>query len=199
MPREADPQLEGRILNAARKLWDRGGEKSLTMRAVAKSAGTTTPTVYERFHDKREILTALRHQAELALFTRLRPARTPAEACHRYLAFALDQPSTYELLFTGLGSRAWHHEPRPSFEMMKQSLAARFGGAPEEHVDLALALWALLHGTATLLLASKSDVPLCKQLRHSCLTVFETLVPTEPMAVTPEGRKTSNGRPTRRP
>ena len=59
MPRHADPALEQRILNAARKLWKRGGEHALTMRAVAKEARTTTPTVYERFRNRRQILQTL--------------------------------------------------------------------------------------------------------------------------------------------
>lgn len=176
MPREPDPLLEQSILDAARKLWNRGGEKSLTMRAVARLAATTTPTVYQRFRNKRDILRALRQQAEMSLFAALRPARSPAEACHQYLEFAMKQPSEYELLFTGLGSRAWHHEPRPSFELMKQSLAARLGGPPQQHADLALALWALLHGTATILVSSKADLRLSKQLRRSCLSTFEQLV-----------------------
>ena len=176
MPREADPRLESRILNAARKLWNRGGAKALTMRAVAKAAATTTPTVYERFKDKQDILAALRHQAEISLFTKLEPCRTPMESCQQYLDFALTRPSEYELLFTALGSRAWHSEPRPSLELMKRSLAERLSGSPEDHMSRALALWALLHGTATLLVASRADQALCQQLRQSCLTVFETLV-----------------------
>ena len=40
MPRHADPELENRVLNAAQMLWKRGGEKALTMRAVARAAGT---------------------------------------------------------------------------------------------------------------------------------------------------------------
>ena len=34
MSRHADPQLERRILDEACRLWNRGGEKALTMRAV---------------------------------------------------------------------------------------------------------------------------------------------------------------------
>jgi AcrR family transcriptional regulator len=60
VPRQSDPYLEQNILEAASRLWARGGEKSLTMRAVAKAAGTTTPTVYERFRDRDDILRGLR-------------------------------------------------------------------------------------------------------------------------------------------
>ena len=49
MPRTPDPELEDRIVAAAMRLLDRGGEEAITMRAVAQEAGTTTPTIYERF------------------------------------------------------------------------------------------------------------------------------------------------------
>ena len=52
MPRQIDPEVEGRIIQAARKLWHKGGEKALSMRAVAKAAGTNTPAVYRRFRNR---------------------------------------------------------------------------------------------------------------------------------------------------
>jgi AcrR family transcriptional regulator len=197
MPREADPELEARILDAARKLWNRGGEKAVTMRAVAHAAGTTTPTLYERFKDKQDILKALRMQAQQRLFATLQPSRSPAEAWHRYLNFAMIHSREYELLFTSLGKGAWQGEPKPSFEMMKQSLANRSGRSPEEHTDLALALWALLHGTATLLVASKADHQLCTQLRRASVSVFERLVSSESPSGKHNGRK--NRKPTQTP
>ena len=78
MPRHPDPDLEQRILDAASRLWARGGEKALTMRAVAKAAGTTTPTVYERYRDRDDILRALRLQTRRELFAALSRTRHPA-------------------------------------------------------------------------------------------------------------------------
>ena len=76
MPRHPDPDLEQRILGAASRMWARGGEKALTMRAVAKAAGTTTPTVYERYRDRNDILRALRLQTRSELFAALSRTRT---------------------------------------------------------------------------------------------------------------------------
>ena len=59
MPRHIDPDLEGRILEAARKLWRKGGEKSLSMRTIAKLAGTNTPALYRRFRNRDDILRAM--------------------------------------------------------------------------------------------------------------------------------------------
>ena len=49
MPRTPDQHLQERILKAAERLWRTRGEKGLTLRGVARHAGTTTTTVYKRF------------------------------------------------------------------------------------------------------------------------------------------------------
>src|SRR5271170_3027548 len=102
MPRLPDPELEQRILDAASRLWARGGEKSLTMRAVAKAAGTTTPTVYERYRNRGDILRALRLHTRSELFAAVSRSRTLSQACQRYLEFALENRHAYEVLFDGV-------------------------------------------------------------------------------------------------
>ncbi len=101
MPRHPDPELEQRILAAASRLWARGGEKALTMRAVAKAAGTTTPTVYERYRDREDILRALRIQTRRELFAALSRTRTLREAFQAQLDFALKHSHAYKVLFDG--------------------------------------------------------------------------------------------------
>ena len=59
MPRTADQHLQERVLDAAQGLWRIKGEKGLTLRAVARRAGTTTTTVYKRFRNKEAIRLAL--------------------------------------------------------------------------------------------------------------------------------------------
>ncbi len=97
MPRHPDPDLEQRILDAASRLWARGGEKALTMRAVAKAASTTTPTVYERYRDREDILKALRLQTRRDLFAALSRTGTLRDAVRRYLDFALGHSHAYEV------------------------------------------------------------------------------------------------------
>ena len=59
MPRHADPDLEKRVLDAAQKLWRGGGDRTLSMRALARAARTNTPAIYRRFKDRKDILRAL--------------------------------------------------------------------------------------------------------------------------------------------
>ncbi len=176
MPRQPDPDLEQRILHAASRLWARGGEKALTMRAVAKAAGTTTPTVYERYRDRDDILKALRLQTRIQLFAVLTPTRTLREAIQRQLAFALEHSHAYEVLFDGVAKSPSLHEPWPSFNLMRERLARRLGGASREHTRLMLALWSLMHGAAMLIIRGRFEGALRAQTVHACLDACDAIV-----------------------
>ena len=176
LPRHPDPELEQRILDAACRLWARGGAKSLTMRAVAKTAGTTTPTVYERYHNRADILRALRSQTRNDLFTELSRTRTLAEACERYLTFALQHPHAYEVLFDSVAQPPSLYEPWPSFNLFRQRLARRLGRTPRDHTRLMLALWSLMHGTALLIIRGRFAGVLRTQTIQSSIEAFEAIV-----------------------
>jgi AcrR family transcriptional regulator len=176
LPRQADPQLEQRILEAASRLRARGGEKALTMRAVAKAAGTTTPTVYERYRDRDAILRALRIQTRVELFATLRGSRTLAQACQSYLEFALEHRHAYEVLYDKFAEPPSLHEPWPSFNLLRERLTKRLGGTPRQHTRLMLSLWSLMHGTAMLLIRGGVVGPLRTQMFHACLDAVEVIV-----------------------
>jgi len=176
VPRHADPDLEKRILTAASRLWARGGEKALTMRAVASAAKTTTPTVYERYRDRADILRALRLKARSELFAALSPTGTLAEAVQGYLDFALNNTHSYEVLFDGVGRAPSLYEPWPSFNLMRQRLAERLGGTARQHNRLMLAIWSLMHGTAMLIIRGGFDGSLRTQAVHACMDTVEMIV-----------------------
>jgi TetR/AcrR family transcriptional regulator, cholesterol catabolism regulator len=67
MPPHADQLLQERILKTAQRLWRTRGESGLTLRAVAREAGTTTPTVYKRFRNKQALRKALAERVRLQL------------------------------------------------------------------------------------------------------------------------------------
>jgi AcrR family transcriptional regulator len=179
MPRKADAHLEGRILDAAYKLWKARGENALTMRAVAKAAGTTTPTMYQRFRDKRDLLVLLRSRALGKLVTALKPACSPAETCQRFLAFASTHPNEYRLLTADWAARLSRDEPKPTFDLIKQRLAEELGGKPEDHARLAMALGAIVHGTAMMLLTEGVRENVSRELRSACHEACEALIQYE--------------------
>src|SRR5258707_29113 len=90
MPRHADPKVEGRVVEAARKLWHKGGEKALSMRAVAKLAGTNTPALYRRFRNREDILKALVRSYQQQLFHLIQSCNSLQEVARSYLEVALE-------------------------------------------------------------------------------------------------------------
>ena len=176
MPRHPDPELEQRILTAASRLWARGGEKALTMRAVAKAAGTTTPTVYERYRDREDIRRALRLKTRRELFAALSGTRTLREAIEGQLQFALDNTHAYQVLFDGVGKPPSLHEPWPSFNLMRERLAQKLGGTPRQHNRLMLAIWCMVHGTAMLIIRGNFEGALRTQALNACLDAIDNLL-----------------------
>jgi AcrR family transcriptional regulator len=162
VPRRPDPKLEGEILDAAQKLWKKGGTKALTMRAVASAAGTNTPALYRRFQDREDILRALLMRIRLEIAGLMENAATPEEACERYLDYALSHPHEYELFFQH--DYELYHLPalkrarrkpaaQPARDAMRRKLAKTLRGSQADHERLLTALWMLAHGAAMLLIA----------------------------------------------
>ena len=176
MPRKLDTRLEGRIVDAAYQIWQKKGQQALTMRHVARAAGTTTPTLYQRFSDKDDLLSLLRSRARLNLFSTIKGSRTPEQVCRRALDFFTGNPNDYRLISEDWAMAFARREHMPSFEFMKQRIADQLGGQPDEHTPLALALVALLHGTATLLLPASAREKHFRDFRQACLLACEVLI-----------------------
>jgi AcrR family transcriptional regulator len=192
MARPPDPDLEDRILDAARRLWKKGVGKAVTMRAVAQAAGTNTPAVYRRFRRREDILRALWLQTRQEIYRHLEPSRSVEEACDRYLDFALSHPYEYELyylheyeLFTvekpapAMSEKQPARQKRPSEELMKAKLAAELGGSPDEYTRLSLAMWAVLHGTVMLLISKTIPPQHASEMRAVCRTSVKMLLSRE--------------------
>ena len=176
MPRKADAPLQGRILDAAYRLLSERGEDALTMRAVASACGTTTPTLYERFSKKEDLLALLRRRARLNLFSAIKSSKSPAQVCRRVLDFFAAHPNDFRLISEDWAIAFARKEHMPSFEFLKQSLAKQIGGQPDRHTPVALALVALLHGTATLLHSVEVHMRISKDFRHACISACEALI-----------------------
>ena len=178
MPRHPDPALEQRILKAARRLWKRGREHALTMREVAREARTTTPTVYERFRSRRQILQALCVETRHKLFARMQGAGSAYEACSRYVEFAQDHPQEFDLLSAGWSKPPSASDQWPSFTLLKKLLADSYGRQPDSYTRPALAIWSLAHGTAMLIVVGKTSKELQAEMRQACLEAIAAIEKT---------------------
>lgn len=185
MPRHPDPDLENRILNAAQVLWKRGGEKSLTMRAVARGAGTNTPAVYRRFKNRKDLVRGLLLRIAARIREDFSARETLEDMAEAYVDSALRLPNEYELFYAnsrelspprGTGRLRPIRESRPNFKFVEQLLAKRLGGSPEEHTQLALSIWATLHGTTMLLLSKSIPEGHEEELRNACRAAMRTML-----------------------
>lgn len=174
MPRHANPELEDRILSAARKLWHRNGEAALTMRAVAKAARTNTPAVYRRFRGRDELLLALVESYQAELFQVLDPCRSLHEFGECYFDFALREPREYELMMSGLLARV--RKRRPNIDLLLRRCAEWLGGTPAEYEDFAVALHSLAHGAVTLVLTKSLPVDDVDRVRTIFLRSLDVVV-----------------------
>jgi AcrR family transcriptional regulator len=175
MPPRKDAKLEERILQAAQRLWKTRGEKSLTLRAVAREAGTTTPTVYKRFPSKEALRTALARRFRDQLNLDLLRAKSIEEIYRSYLRWAEEHPHEYHLLF-----RAWadifHPDmPRPGRMWFMTQLARRFGGRPEEYSRAFFAMFLLAHGAAAMVTTSTDEVAR-EEIRRNYLQSADALL-----------------------
>jgi AcrR family transcriptional regulator len=175
MPPHADLKLQERILNAGQKLWRNRGERGLTLRAVAREAGTTTPTVYKRFRNKQAILTTLALRIRAQLNEYLFAADSIEDVCLRYVTFAEEHPHEYQLLINSWSDIFHPNQPRPGRAWLMAQFAKRYGGNAEDYARQVYALFLLSHGAATLL-SIPSDELARKELRSNFLAISETII-----------------------
>jgi AcrR family transcriptional regulator len=160
----------------AYRLWSQQGEQALTMRAVARAAKTTTPTLYQRFRDKKDLKHFLEERARQKLYDALRTAETGWEVCRNALDFISEHGNEYRLLTTDWGSRYAQNAPMRSLDLLRQVLAKELGGKAGEYSELAFQLFALVHGTALLRPAGEEHRQISLELREACLQACATLI-----------------------
>ena len=174
MPRKPDATLEARILSTARKLWIRGGDNALSMRAVAKAAHSNTPAIYRRFRNRKAILRALLRSAQQDLYQVVQNCQSPEEIARCAFEFALSRRNEYQLITAGLiGSL---RESQPVFDFVRRRCAEWFGGSPEDHTQFVVAIWAAVHGTALMLITKTVPPEAESDLRSSLPISIEALV-----------------------
>lgn len=160
--------LREEILRAAEDLVvEAGSEQALTLRAVARRAGVTTPSVYLHFTDKEELLEAVCLRAWDQLGAHVGeavegegdPFVVLARRGRAYARFALGHTVQYRVLMmrtitaTGAPPAAaacFQHFERAVADCVE---AGVLHGSPRA---LAVGLWSALHGCVSLLIAQPS-------------------------------------------
>ena len=173
-----------RLCAAAERLFAARGPDAVTMRQLAAELGVSPMTPYRYFQDKEDILAAVRANGFNRFAEALEKARNTTDGDARrkgaavgeaYVAFALEHPHTYKLMFdlnqpeeerypdlveAGRRARATLRD------YVKELIAAGvLAGDPEQ---LGAMFWAASHGCVVLELAGKLPPGSAKAL-HSAM------------------------------
>lgn len=162
--------LRRALLDASLGLITAEGLEKFSMREVARRAGVSHQAPYHHFLDREAILAALvaegfelLRQHSLAALVGLDDAAARLTALGQaYVAFALDKPAHFKLMFRSELVREDRHPEaqacaKGAYEVLlsvAREIAQRTGRSEEV---VALAGWSLVHGLATLLLEGKLD------------------------------------------
>lgn len=175
MPRKPDPQLEQAIVDAGLRLLDRQGISAVTMREVAKAAGTTTPTLYERFKDREALLDSITNFHRDRLVATLEPDDSLEEAGRKFLAYCRRNPNSVLLLLQRIAKNLKAKKQGPVYELVRSNLVKIDGLTAKEAEDLTLATSSLIFGTA-LLISNLGPGPAATELERAMLKLMRRLV-----------------------
>jgi AcrR family transcriptional regulator len=173
--------IKSRIVSAARALYFERGPDAVTMRAVAERVGVTATALYRHFPDKDAILREVVGEGSRLLGSHLfraLEAPTPLDrlraAAFAYLDFALAQPQAYRALFEPAGDPDEASPVHAQRGAVRRFLRDRVREAmdagvvaPGDPEGIALTLWSLLHGLASL---HQSGIARVEWLRERALT-----------------------------
>jgi AcrR family transcriptional regulator len=168
-------EMKTKILEAAKKLFlDHGFEKT-SIRNIAEEIEYSPGTIYLYFKDKNELLFALHQEAFqglIAKFIVVAPISDPFEQLiamgHEYLKFAIENPELYELMFLmtapieALECRCdvWEdgHTALNLLIALIDSCKTKGYFKGQDSDDLAMMIWANVHGFASLHLRKRMSM-----------------------------------------
>jgi AcrR family transcriptional regulator len=182
--------LRRALVQAARELVRESGPEALSLREVARRAGVSQTAPYRHFADRRALVAALAAEGFRDLHMRMvRGAHAASSGkkalravAEQYVAFALEHPSEYRLMFGGELARG---SALPEFEEASLAVFDLLRGGistlkeqgqivqrPTD--DIAVTAWATVHGLVMLML--DGQVPGMGKARASQLVQVSTAI-----------------------
>jgi AcrR family transcriptional regulator len=166
-------RLKEALLEAARGLLSERGGGTFTLAEAAKRVGVTSAALYRHFADRDALLAELSRRAFDLFGQRMAGAwdqgrPDPVSALTRmgsaYLGFAREEPGLYSAMFSDVAALA--REPAAgaaaakAFDQLRGAVAAALlakGGSAGAASALALQIWSLSHGVASLVAGGHLD------------------------------------------
>jgi AcrR family transcriptional regulator len=163
MPKQLTSQ---RILEAARAIFDREGERGLSMRRIATAVGITPMAIYKHFADKDALLSALMldglaaWEARVAHIDEGDPVAWLQHIATAFLEFSISEPRRYEAAFVLNASQArqypgdFESDRSPVMQQVHRRIAEASVGKPlagnASITEFGLALSGLCQGLVTM-------------------------------------------------
>ncbi len=161
--------LKRALIQAGVKILAKEGVGGLSLRKVARKAGVSHSAPYAHFPNKQSLIAAISTEGFRQLYAELDAAAAPfasdprrqlVEAARAYTAFAMNNPDTFKIMFSGILEKekdypAFVETSRQTFEWVVNIVRAcqTAGVLPPADVELAaVALWGQLHGVISLAL-----------------------------------------------
>jgi AcrR family transcriptional regulator len=167
-PRTNDESVKERLVECATEMLATGPRESVTVRAVAAAAEASTTAVYSLFGGKDGLIRAVRDRAVAGLYRDVSAVPTSADPLADLYALAVayrrwgcGHSHLYTVLFGGVqpfdpsGEVGTGDPIRPLLAAIDRAVTANvLAGDPTE---IALSVWATMHGLVTLELAGALD------------------------------------------
>jgi AcrR family transcriptional regulator len=156
--------LRNKLLSVSLEMLREGGLKGLSLRKLAERAGVSRSAPYHHFKDKNDLLAAVAEQGFDVLNAQLSQAIDQADmtmqerlelTVQRYLSFAMDNDTQYELMF---GRELWRDNPSPRLQRTAKDCFRTYAKLTEQFhqqgllkkdddpLRLAQVMWSTLHG-----------------------------------------------------
>lgn len=166
--------MQGLVLKTAMRLFLDEGFEKVTIRRIADEIEYSPATIYLYFTNKDDILFALHERGFEELHKRQQEVlsiKDPIERLkrhgHVYIAFALDQPEYYDLMFIMRSPARKFAEGeewtagRRSYELLRKNVedCIAAGRLPEGNLDVAaFSVWSLVHGIVSLIIRGRCNM-----------------------------------------
>lgn len=176
MPRKPDPDLERNIVDAALRLLEKGGLEAVTMREVAKAAGTTTPTLYERFTDREALVAAVTDVFRDRLVALLDQEDSLEQLGRKFLDFCQENPNVVGLLVSRMAQNLKSRSQGPVYELVRDNLVKTCGFSSKDADEVTLATSSTMVGAALLITELGAQTRAGKELYAATIKLLQRIV-----------------------
>jgi len=161
--------LKNALLAKAIEIIQKEGSEKITLRRLGKEVGVSAMAAYRHFANKEELLQSVAQQGfeVLARVLKETKAKDPKQRLVKqgvaYIAFALDHPAHYQLMFASSENADWGESLKQAAQFAFQQLVVTISECKKQNkmasrmneLQAALICWGQVHGAADICLTGQ--------------------------------------------